>query len=103
MIRGTTPTLHYNLPFDTSVIQSAEIVVEYVDANKSVNIIKKLEECNVGENYIEAVLTQEETLAIPAPSIVNIQLRILTTDGTALATEITKASVKRLLNEDVIQ
>ena len=103
MIKGTTPTLHFNLPIDTSVIVSAEIVVEYVDSNKSVTIVKTTDACTIGENYIETVLTQEETLQLPAPTTVNIQLRILTNDGTALATEIQKVSVKRLLKEDVIE
>lgn len=103
MIKGTTPTLQFILPIETSVIKTAEIVVEYVDANKSVNIIKTIDECTVGDNYIETVLTQEETLQLPAPSTANVQLRILTVDGTALATEIQKVSVKRLLKEDVIE
>ena len=103
MIKGTTPTLHYNLPIETSIIKSAEIVVEYVDANKKVQIIKQLSDCTLGDNYIEAVLTQEETLQLPAPSTVEVQLRILTTDGTALATIPEKVTVKRLLKEDVIE
>ena len=103
MIKGTTPTLHYNLPFETSVIKTAEIVVEYVDANKSVKIIKALDDCVLGDKCISTALTQEETLKLPAPSTVNVQLRILTTDELVLATEIQKVSVKRLLREDVIE
>ena len=103
MIKGTTPTLHYNLPIETSIIKSAEIVVEYVDANKKVQIIKVLDDCTLGDNHIEAVLTQEETLQLPAPSTVEVQLRILTIDGTALATIPEKVTVKRLLKEDVIE
>ena len=103
MIKGTTPTLHYNLPFETSVIKSAEIVVEYVDANKSVKIIKTLDDCVLGDKCISTALTQEETLQLPAPSTVKVQLRILTVDELALATEIQKVSVKKLLREDVIE
>lgn len=103
MIKGTTPTLLYNLPFDTDKIKSAEIVVEYVDQNKSVKIIKTLEDCTLGGTTISASLTQDETLQIPAPSIVYVQLRVLTTDDLALATEAEKVTVKRLLKEDVIE
>ena len=103
MIKGTTPTLHYNLPFESSVIKSAEIVVEYVDANKKVQIVKQLGDCTLGDKCIETVLTQDETLQLPAPSTVEVQLRILTTDGTALATIPEKVTVKRLLKEDVIE
>lgn len=103
MIKGTTPTLLYNLPFETTNIKSAEIVVEYVDANKSVKIIKGFEDCTLGDKSISATLTQEETLQIPAPSLVYVQLRVLTTDGIALATEAEEVTVKRLLKEDVIE
>ena len=103
MIKGTTPTLLYNLPFESALIKSAEIVIEYVDANKSVQIIKTLEDCELGETSIATVLTQEETLQLPAPTMVTVQLRVLTKDEVALATEVQKVSVKRLLKEDVIE
>lgn len=103
MIRGTTPTIRYNLPFPSSLIKSAEIVLEYVDANKKVLIEKRTADCTLQENSIQAVLTQEETLQIPAPSIVEIQLRVVTIDGTIMATVPEKVTVKRLLKEDVIE
>jgi hypothetical protein len=65
-------------------------------------IEKKTADCTLQENSIQAVLTQEETLQIPAPSIVEIQLRVVTTDGTIMATVPEKVTVKRLLKEDVI-
>lgn len=103
MIRGTTPTLHFNLPFSASIIKSAEIVLKYSDYNKEVVIEKTLSDCTLGETSIEATLTQEETLQLPAPATVKVQLRILTTDDTALATEIYNISVKKLLKEGVIE
>ena len=103
MIKGTTPTLHYNLPFSTEVIKEAEIVVEYVDSNKKIQIVRKMEDCIVGENCISTSLSQEETIQIPAPSIVHIQLRVLTVDELVFATEVHNVSVKRLLSEEVIE
>ena len=103
MIRGTTPTLLFNLPFSASVIKSAEITIKYVDGLKKVLIIKTLEDCELGETSIATKLTQEETLMFPAPATTLIQLRILTTDGTALATEPYSIKVKKLLTEDVIE
>lgn len=102
MIRGTTPTLEFVLPIETNAIISAEVMVQYVDKHKEITITKTLDECNVGDNTITARLTQEETLKLPAPSTVDVQLRVLTDDGTALATEVKKVSVKRLLKESVI-
>lgn len=102
MIKGTTPRLHFNLPIETAIIKAAEIVLQYVDNAKTVNIERKLEDCEVGEKSITAVLTQEETLALPAPSIAKVQLRILTMDGTALATLPFEVKVKELLKESVL-
>ena len=103
MIRGTTPTLLYNLPFSTSLIKSAEITIQYgCETNKEL-IIKKLEDCELGETSIGARLTQEETLLLPAPSYAHIQLRIVTTDDIVLATEPEAVTVKKLLAEDVIE
>lgn len=103
MIKGTTPTLQFNLPFGTSLIKTAEIVVAYVDANKEMLIIKTVDKCEFGEMSISTMLTQEETLQLPAPATVCVQLRVLTTDDKVLATEVEKVAVKRLLKEDVIE
>ena len=65
MIRGTTPVLNFNLAMETSLIKSAEIVLQYVDNSRTVNIERTLEDCIVSENSIAAVLTQEETLGTP--------------------------------------
>ena len=103
MIRGTTPTLLFNLPFQTSLISNAEILLKYTDSNKTVLIEKTIDECELGDTTISTVLTQEETLQLPAPTDVKIQLRILTTDGTVMATDIYRVSVKKLLKEGVIE
>lgn len=103
MIKGTTPTIQYNLPFESGLIKKAEIVVKYVDANKETLIVKQLEDCVLGDKSISAKLTQEETILLPAPSFAEVQLRVVTTDGTILATEPEKVTVKRLLKEDVIE
>ena len=103
MIKGTTPRLHFNLPIDTANIKAAEIVLQYVDNAKTVTIERTLDDCVVGENSIAAVLTQEETLALPAPSIAKVQLRILMKDNTSLATVPHEVTVKELLKESVIE
>lgn len=103
MIRGTTPTLQFNLPFQTSLIKNAEILLKYTDANKTVLIEKTIDECVLDETSISTVLTQEETLQFPAPATVSVQLRVLTTDDVALATVIYNVSVKKLLKEGVIE
>ena len=103
MIRGTTPTLLFNLPFSADLIKSAEITIQYgCETNKDL-IIKYLKDCELGERSISTMLTQEETLLLPAPSYAHIQLRIITTDDVVLATEPQAVTVKKLLAEDVIE
>lgn len=102
MIRGTTPILHFDLPIKTSLIKSAEITIEYEDANKSITLIKTLKDCKVEDTSIALLLTQEETLRLPAPSSVHIQLRVLTFEGVAMATEVYTVPVNELLAEGVI-
>lgn len=102
MIRGTTPTLLFNLPFSTTIIKSAEITIKYVDGLKKILVKKTLEDCELGEDCIGTRLTQEETLQFPAPTTALVQLRILTTDDIALATEPYKVSVKKLLTDDEV-
>lgn len=102
MIKGTTPTLHFNIPIETANIKAAEIVLQYVDNTKIYTIERTLEDCEVGEKSIAAVLTQEETLALPAPSIAKVQLRILTVDNISLATVPFEVKVKELLKESVL-
>ena len=102
MIKGTTPTLHFNIPIETKNIKAAEIVLQYVDNAKTVTIERTLDDCVVGEKSIAAVLTQEETLSLPAPAIAKVQLRVLTNDGTSLATLPYDVTIKKLLKESVI-
>ena len=103
MIRGTTPSLTFNLPFNTTLVQSAEISIQYTDEYKKVLIVKELEDCELGETSISTRLTQEETLQIPATTDAKVQIRVLTTDGLALASDIFTVKVKKLLNEGVIE
>lgn len=105
MIQGTTPVLHYNLSFSSSLIKEAEITLQYTDAMKSVLIVKTLKDgdCELGETSISTRLTQEETLKLPAPATARVQLRVVTTDNTILATEPYSILVKELLKKDVIE
>lgn len=102
MIKGTTPTLHFNLPIDTAIVKAAEIVLQYVDNAKTVTIERALKDCVVEKNSIAAVLTQAETLALPAPAIAKVQIRVLTNDGTAFASLPFEITIKELLKESVL-
>lgn len=57
MIRGTTPTLEFTLPFDTSLI--AEMYVTIAQGEKTV-LEKTLSDCNCSGTSVSLTLTQED-------------------------------------------
>lgn len=99
MIRGTTPTLTFNLPFKTSVIKSAYLTIRCMGEE----IEKTLADSNLGATSITFTLTQEETLKLPKSRRAEMQLRILTTNNEALATIIYDVEVEDVLKEGVIK
>lgn len=99
MIRGTTPTFTFNLPFDTSVIKKAYITIR----SRGIEVEKSKENCTLNGNTISTTLTQEETLALPKSLKAEVQLRVLTNDNKALATEIYEVEVAEILKEGVIK
>lgn len=99
MIRGTTPTLEFTLPFDTSVLAEAFVTISQ---NDEVVLDKQLTECNCSEQKLSVRLTQEETLKLDCDCKTEIQVRIRTHDGESLASDIAVVSTERILKDGVI-
>lgn len=101
MIRGTTPTLEFTLPFDTSLI--AEMYVTMTQ-NGITALEKTLSDCNCSGTSVSLTLTQEDTLRLQQQprSQAEIQIRVRTTAGEALASDIMSVYVGRILKEGVI-
>ena len=99
MIRGTTPTHIFQLPFEAGTLD--EVRVSYAQANKVI-VEKVTKDCTLKENMITVKLTQEETLKFSTMRNVDIQLKVKTNDGTVLATSIMRESVENVLNEEVL-
>lgn len=99
MVRGTTPTHTYTLPFDTSIIKVVEITYAQLDA---VIVKKTTDDCTLDGNTVTVRLTQEDTLQFDHRQNVQIQLRVLTKAGDALASEIRRVSVQQCLGNEVL-
>lgn len=99
MIRGTTPTLEFVLPFDTSLLDTAYITLSQNDA---VVVEKKMTECNCNKRVLSARLKQEETLKLNCDCKVEVQLRVKTLEGDSLASDIFIVSPDRILKDGVI-
>lgn len=99
MTRGTTPTHTFTIPFDVSLVQKAMVVYSQNDIEV---FRKESSECQMNGNEISVTLTQEDTLRLDCKHLVQVQLRVLTTDNKALASKITLMNVQKCLNDEVL-
>jgi hypothetical protein len=98
MIRGTTPTLEFVLPFETSLLAEAYVTLAQSDG---VVLDKPLSECTLDGNKMTVKLTQEDTLKLK-PGPVEIQIRAKTENGDALASDIILTSASKILKDGAI-
>lgn len=99
MRRLTTPTHRFTLQMDVETIDKIQITY----AQGGVIVLQKTSD-NISMDGKTAVirLTQEETKKFAADKEVEIQVRVLTLAGDALASDIIKVDVQRVLNEEVL-
>lgn len=99
MIRGTTPEHKFTIPFDTALVDKVKIIYAQDDV---VVFEKETADCVLDGMTVTTRLTQEDTLKLDHKKAVQIQLRILTTGGQALASIIEKVGVSQLLDDEVL-
>lgn len=99
MIRGTTPTHTFKLPFDTSLLSSARVV--YKQGEKEV-LRKETEAFFMEENILRVTLTQDESLRFDCRRSVKLQLRVRTKTGQVLAMKPYVVSVDECLDDEVL-
>lgn len=99
MIRGTTPTHIFRIPFDTG--QLKEIRISYAQDDK-VLVEKTTSDCSLSDDKITATLSQEDTLKFSHRKAVEVQLKVLTTDGCVLANNVIRVSAEEVLNDEVL-
>lgn len=99
IIRGTTPTCTFELPFDTSIID--KLYITFSQNNEEVLNFTK-DNCTFDGKNVNLKLKQEDTLKLNDKLMVNIQLRLLATDGEALASQIIRTHVDAILRDGVI-
>lgn len=100
MIRGTTPTHKFNIPFDTSLVD--EVKITYAQDDEII-LIKGTTDCTLLDNAIEVKLSQEDTFKFDHNKVVQIQIRILTIHGEALASVVEKIGVSKCLDDEVLE
>lgn len=99
MLRATTPTHRFMLPFGEDMVQ--KLLITY--AQQGVNVLEKTEgDVQYDGNAIYLTLTQAETNLFKPNSDVEIQVRVLTKSNDALASKIFAVSVGDVLNDEVL-
>lgn len=99
MIRGTTPTLEFTVPFDTSILAEAWVTLSQ---NDEVVLNKQLKDCKCDGRKLSVKLTQEETLLLDCKCLTELQIRARTLEGEALVSQIITADTGRILKDGVI-
>ena len=99
MIRGTTPTLAFTLPLATDSIAAAWVTIAQ---DRKIIIDKTLDDCARDGNTLTVALTQDETLQLTSGVYCEVQVRVRTADGQAMASQICKLPAERILKDGVI-
>ena len=97
--RGTTPKHIFVLPVDGTICHKIRVI--YTQGDKKVLVLDK-DRMTINDRQATCKLTQDETLMFEQNMSVEIQMRILTTGGDALASEVFKTNVGRLLEDEVL-
>lgn len=98
MIRGTTPTIEFNLPFDASLL--SVFYITFSQDGRPV-VEKKHTDCELSGQKIIVTLSQMDTLRFKN-DYVEIQIRGKTTSDEALSSNIMMEHVDMILKEGVI-
>ena len=99
MIQYTTPTFTVDINVPNKVI--ADIEVTFMQANTGIKIDKELvrDKLTIIDNKLNVHLSEEETGEFSVGSC-QVQMRVLTTDGKVLASEIARIKVEPSLSRD---
>lgn len=100
MIKGTTPKHTFSLPFGTETIKTIQIT--YAQSG-IVRLTKGNDDCTFDGNTASVKLTQEETFLFAEGSCIEVQVRILTTAGDALASHVMRVHCNECLSKDVLE
>lgn len=98
-IRGTTPTVTFNLPFDVSTIQNCEV---YFGQNDELLFKKGYNDCVFSGTTMQVTLKQRDTLQFDPEEKMQVQIRFRFNNGAVDATEKIKGKIGDLLDDTVL-
>lgn len=98
MVRGSTPTFVFSLPFPSDYVTMAKITF----AQGCTNVERDLTTCACDGNDIKLTLTQEETLRFKSGVKTDIQLAVKAGEF-VFRSRIFKVDTEKTLNEEVLE
>ena len=107
MTRGTTPTHTFTLPDDLTSATISALYITYAQGSKTV-LEKTISDVTINGGVITCTLTQADTLKFEVLDQhcgcdkVAIQVRMKTSDGTAMASDIMRIPVVDVLKDGEI-
>lgn len=107
MTRGTTPTHTFTLPDNLKTATLSTLYITYAQRGETV-LEKTLSDVTINNGVITCTLTQAETLLFSvrnharSTDDVAIQVRMKTSDGTAMASDIMRIPVQDVLKDGEI-
>lgn len=96
--QGSTPTQHFPLPFDTSLIE--KVSVTYSQNGKTI-VTKKTEDCYFDGYCLFVRLNQEDTLAFVPNFVVEAQAKVKLINGDVWPSECLRFNVRIALDKEV--
>ena len=101
MRRGTTPT--FTLTINNKGFEMSDIKKWYITLKQCyVEITKSNDDITIEDNVIKFTLKQQETLKFMSGEI-DIEIRALTKDNVAIASDIKTITINRILLNEVIE
>lgn len=105
MVRGTTPTLLFKLPFELRLFNVGYVTFVQLAEDESVvsYLDKNIADCVCDGNTIECTLTQEETLSFYPDIPLLMQIRLADTNTQkAIASDIISEHVTDVLKDGIL-
>ena len=99
MKRLTTPKLTFELPFDKTIIEKIRLTFKQSD---TIIFVKESDQLRWEDNMVTVKLTQAETQQL-SPTILQMELHILTTGGDSLKSDPISVCVEDVLNDEVLE
>lgn len=99
MRQGTTPKHTFTLPFETNLVEKVRVVYAQKDV---VKIVKTEADAEMAGNTISVKLTQEDTFKLNNNLKTYVQVRVVTHDGNAFASDIITLPVDICLDGEVL-